>query len=87
MSDTRIWCKRDAQNENCCTGFAFRQGISSLEDGKVRVEDDGKSFVVSMSTLTQGEGVYWCGLMDKDKKSIVKLNQDFFYRKNTFLFL
>ncbi|KAI7813617.1 hypothetical protein IRJ41_023231, partial [Triplophysa rosa] len=79
VSDTRIWCKRDAQNENCCTGFAFRPGVSTLEDGEIHVEDDGKSFVVSMSTLTQGEGVYWCGLMDKDKKSIVKLNQKHFY--------
>lgn len=86
MSD-RIWCRRDDQDENCCTGFSFKPGVKTLEDNKILVNEDENSFVVSMLTLTQGEGVYWCGLMDKDKKSIIKLNQKHFYSKlKDFLF-
>ncbi|XP_056602755.1 uncharacterized protein si:ch211-102c2.4 [Triplophysa dalaica] len=81
----RIWCRRDDQNENCCTGFSFKPGVKTLEDNKILVNEDEKSFVVSMLTLTHGEGVYWCGLMDKDKKSIIKLNQKHFYDPMDFI--
>ncbi|XP_073696877.1 uncharacterized protein [Garra rufa] len=73
----RVWCKRDAQDENCCTGFSFRQGVNKLEEGNIEVKDDGKSFTVSVKTLTQGDGVYWCGFMTEDK-IIVKLAEDYF---------
>lgn len=73
----RVWCKRDVQDENCCTGFSFQPGNSVLEDGNIQVQDDGKSFTVSVKTLGQGDGVYWCGFMTEDK-IIVKLAEDYF---------
>ncbi|KAG1958694.1 hypothetical protein F2P79_006734 [Pimephales promelas] len=72
----RVWCKRDVQDENCCTGFSFRPGTSSLEEG-IEVQDDGKSFTISIKTLTHGDGVYWCGFMTADQ-IIVKLAEDYF---------
>jgi len=71
-----VWCKRDVQDENCCTGFSFRPGTSSLEEG-IEVQDDGKSFTISIKTLTHGDGVYWCGFMTADQ-IIVKLAEDYF---------
>ncbi|XP_065106393.1 uncharacterized protein [Paramisgurnus dabryanus] len=76
-SRTRVWCKRDVQDENCCTGLAFRSGIDSLDNGQILVKQDEKSFTVSMLALPQGEGVYWCGLMDTDN-TIVKLAEKYF---------
>ncbi|XP_056313804.1 uncharacterized protein si:ch211-102c2.4 isoform X2 [Danio aesculapii] len=73
----RVWCKRDAHDENCCTGLSFQSTVTVLEGGKVDVEDDGKSFKVSVRELPQGDGVYWCGFMTEDK-AIVKLAEDYF---------
>ncbi|XP_067295049.1 uncharacterized protein si:ch211-102c2.4 isoform X2 [Pseudorasbora parva] len=77
----RVWCKRDVQDESCCTGFSFRPGVNELEDGNIKVQDDGKSFTVSVQTLSQGDGVYWCGFMTEDKV-IVKLAEDYFTSGN-----
>ncbi|XP_052413367.1 uncharacterized protein si:ch211-102c2.4 [Carassius gibelio] len=77
LNKQRVWCKRDAQDENCCTGFAFQPGVTVLEQGNIDVKDDGKSFTISVKTLTQGDGVYWCGLMT-DNKNIVKLAENYF---------
>lgn len=77
LNKSRVWCKRDAQDNNCCTGFSFQRGDKALEQGNIDVEDDGKSFTISVKTLTQGDGVYWCGLMAEDK-IIVKLAEDYF---------
>ncbi|XP_005171961.1 uncharacterized protein isoform X1 [Danio rerio] len=73
----RVWCKRDAHDENCCTGLSFQSSVTVLEGGKVDVEDDGKRFKVSVRELPQGDGVYWCGFMTEDKV-IVKLAEDYF---------
>ncbi|XP_067262179.1 uncharacterized protein si:ch211-102c2.4 [Chanodichthys erythropterus] len=73
----RVWCKRDVADESCCTGFSFQPGVSDLENGNIKVQDDGKSFIVTVRTLTQGDGVYWCGLMIENK-IIVKLAEDYF---------
>ncbi|RXN02318.1 hypothetical protein ROHU_023649 [Labeo rohita] len=73
----RVWCKRDAQDQNCCTGFSFQRGVNVLEQGNIVVKDNGKSFTISVRTLTQGDGVYWCGFMTEDK-IIVKLAEDYF---------
>ncbi len=77
-----MWCKRDAQDENCCTGFSFQQGVKVLEPGNIAVDDDGKSFTVSVKTLTQGDGVYWCGFMTEDK-IIIKLAEGYFTNSKT----
>ncbi|XP_077097040.1 uncharacterized protein LOC143748772 [Siphateles boraxobius] len=68
----RVWCKRDDQDQNCCTGFSFQPGNIVLEGGNIQVQDDGKSFTISVQKLTQGDGVYWCGFMTPEK-IIVKL--------------
>ncbi|KAK7164451.1 hypothetical protein R3I94_002988 [Phoxinus phoxinus] len=75
----RVWCKRDVQDENCCTGFSFQlgAGVLHLEDGNIQVQDDGKAFTISIKTLAQGDGVYWCGFMTADK-IIVKLAENYF---------
>ncbi|XP_051750322.1 uncharacterized protein si:ch211-102c2.4 [Ctenopharyngodon idella] len=73
----RVWCKRDVEDESCCTGFSFRPGVSDLENGNINVQDDGMSFTISVQTLTQGDGIYWCGVMTEDK-IIVKLAEDYF---------
>lgn len=72
-----MWCKRDVEDESCCTGFSFRPGVSDLENGNINVQDDGMSFTISVQTLTQGDGIYWCGVMTEDK-IIVKLAEDYF---------
>lgn len=77
-----MWCKRDAQDENCCTGFSFQPGVNVMEQGNIAVEDDGTSFTVSVKTLTQGDGVYWCGFMTEDK-IIIKLAEDYFTNSKT----
>ncbi|XP_059404344.1 CMRF35-like molecule 6 [Carassius carassius] len=73
----RVWCKREANDQNCCSGFSFLSGAKVLEQGNIAVEDDGKSFTVSIKTLTQGDGVYWCGLVTEGKV-IIKLAEDYF---------
>ncbi|XP_051518499.1 uncharacterized protein si:ch211-102c2.4 isoform X3 [Myxocyprinus asiaticus] len=75
---TRVWCKKDTENGTCCTGFSFRPNVSILENGNVYVKDDGKAFTVLVLTLTQGDGVYWCGLRAEDN-TIIKLAEDYFY--------
>ncbi|XP_058633556.1 uncharacterized protein si:ch211-102c2.4 isoform X2 [Onychostoma macrolepis] len=77
LNRPRVWCKRDAKDENCCTGFSFHPGVNALDQGNIAVEDDGKSFTVSVKTLTQGDGVYWCGFMTEGN-FIVKLAEDYF---------
>ncbi|KTG44150.1 hypothetical protein cypCar_00011300 [Cyprinus carpio] len=73
----RVWCKRDATNENCCSGISFLESVNVLEQGNIAVEDDGKSFTVSVKTFTQGDGVYWCGFMTEGN-IIIKLAEDYF---------
>ncbi|XP_051967503.1 uncharacterized protein si:ch211-102c2.4 [Xyrauchen texanus] len=73
----RVWCKRDTQNESCCTGFSFMPNVSILEQNNVNVYDDGNAFTVLVRTLTQGDGVYWCGLKAEDN-TIIKLAEDYF---------
>ncbi|KAF4074216.1 hypothetical protein AMELA_G00236960 [Ameiurus melas] len=58
----RVWCKRETDNQNCCTGFTFMSGEKELDGGRLSVQDDGKAFTVSVKSLSQGDGVYWCGL-------------------------
>lgn len=70
----RIWCKRDSDDQNCCTGFYFSSGVRELDDGQVKVHDDGSAFTMSVMSLSQGDGVYWCGLRNSND-TIIKLNE------------
>ncbi|XP_017306692.1 uncharacterized protein si:ch211-102c2.4 [Ictalurus punctatus] len=58
----RVWCKKEANNQSCCRGFTFTSGEKELDGGRLSVQDDGKAFTVSVRSLSQGDGVYWCGL-------------------------
>ncbi|XP_058230331.1 uncharacterized protein si:ch211-102c2.4 [Hemibagrus wyckioides] len=68
----RVWCKRDPSDPNCCTGFSFGSGTNDLDNGRLSVSDNGTTFVISVKSLSQGDGVYWCGVTSGNKK-ITKL--------------
>ncbi|KAL7836893.1 hypothetical protein AOLI_G00281770 [Acnodon oligacanthus] len=74
----RVWCKRDDNNQECCSGFAFQAGDRQLLNGRLTVQDDGQAFVVSVNSLSQGDGVYWCGLKNSSNV-IVKLAESQLY--------
>ncbi|MCJ8747092.1 hypothetical protein PDJAM_G00149480 [Pangasius djambal] len=66
----RIWCKRDEANQNCCSGISFNP--EQKEADSLSVQDDGQAFTVSVKSLPQGDGVYWCGLKN-GSGTIIKL--------------
>ncbi|XP_072521232.1 uncharacterized protein [Salminus brasiliensis] len=74
----RVWCKRDDMRQHCCTGFTFRTGNAQLADHSLSVQDNGQSFVVSVSSLPLGDGVYWCGLRN-GTDIIIKLAESQLY--------
>ncbi|KAK2845383.1 hypothetical protein Q7C36_010237 [Tachysurus vachellii] len=67
----RVWCKMDTTDTKCCTGLSFMSGNTELENGRLSVTDNGNAFIVSVKSLSQGDGVYWCGL--KNGSYIIKL--------------
>ncbi|XP_047674240.1 transmembrane domain-containing protein TMIGD3 [Tachysurus fulvidraco] len=67
----RVWCKRDTTDTKCCTGLSFMPGNMELENGHLDVTDNGTAFTVSVTSLPQGDGVYWCGL--KNGSYIIRL--------------
>ncbi|XP_062399164.1 uncharacterized protein si:ch211-102c2.4 [Sardina pilchardus] len=72
----RVWCKKDS--EKCCTGFAFGKKINLIDNGSVAITDDmASAFTVTVQKLSQGDGVYWCGLMFKNQ-TIIKLAEKYF---------
>ncbi|KAG5837932.1 hypothetical protein ANANG_G00218350 [Anguilla anguilla] len=50
----RVWCKQS--NDLCCSGFAFPEGTTTLENGDLRVQQDREGFTVTVTQLAQGEG-------------------------------
>ncbi|KAB5528712.1 hypothetical protein PHYPO_G00143350 [Pangasianodon hypophthalmus] len=68
----RIWCKKDENNQNCCSGFSFNSGENELGSGSLSVQEDDQGFNVSVNSLPQGAGVYWCGLKN-GSGTIIKL--------------
>ncbi|XP_066510242.1 trem-like transcript 4 protein isoform X2 [Hoplias malabaricus] len=78
----RVWCKRIDSNHDCCTGFTFSSEVNELEGGNLSVQDNGQAFVVTISRLTQGDGVYWCGLKN-GSNIIVKLAESQLYTRQT----
>ncbi|XP_042564177.1 uncharacterized protein si:ch211-102c2.4 [Clupea harengus] len=78
----RVWCKKDS--EECCTGFAFGKKIQSLDNGSVEITNDtAAAFTVTVQNLTQGSGVYWCGLMFQNQ-TIIKLAEKSFSTDSPF---
>ncbi|XP_060762760.1 uncharacterized protein si:ch211-102c2.4 isoform X2 [Neoarius graeffei] len=71
----RVWCKKDTNNDNCCTGFSFMPGNRELEGGLLSVQDNDQDFIVSVKHLSQGDGVYWCGLTN-GSNIIIKLAEE-----------
>lgn len=66
----RIWCKRTSAD--CCSGIIFNNTTSQLENGAVMVQEDSGTFSLTVLWLSQGEGVYWCGLLNLNS-DIIKL--------------
>ncbi|XP_023669178.1 CMRF35-like molecule 8 [Paramormyrops kingsleyae] len=66
----RVWCKRTSAD--CCSGIVFNNTTSQLENGAVMVHEDSGTFSLKVLRLSQGEGVYWCGLLNL-KSDIIKL--------------
>lgn len=77
----RVWCKREANNASCCTGFSFMSGSREGKDTHMSVQDNGSAFTVTMTSLPQGDGVYWCGLSDTPN-TIIKLAEKRFYSES-----
>ncbi|KAJ8387231.1 hypothetical protein AAFF_G00159500 [Aldrovandia affinis] len=75
MGLPRIWCKQ--HSTHCCMGFAFRNGTRSLENEGLQVQYNQQSFTITIQRLVQGEGVYWCGLLDQND-TIIKLAEGYF---------
>ncbi|KAI1897153.1 hypothetical protein AGOR_G00080260 [Albula goreensis] len=72
----KVWCKQDS--DLCCTGFAFGDAMRALGSEGLHVEHDAGSFTVTVRQLPQGEGVYWCGLLQRNN-TIIKLAEKYFY--------
>ncbi|KAG9339287.1 hypothetical protein JZ751_023987 [Albula glossodonta] len=72
----KVWCKQDS--DLCCTGFAFGDAMRALGSEGLQVEHDAGSFTVTVLQLPQGEGVYWCGLLQRNN-TIIKLAEKYFY--------
>ncbi|KAK3514363.1 hypothetical protein QTP70_015892 [Hemibagrus guttatus] len=68
----RVWCKMDTDNPNCCTGFSFQSGNNELDGGRLSVTENNSAFVVSVKSLSQGDGVYWCGLTSSGDRNGIK---------------
>ncbi|XP_061115246.1 uncharacterized protein si:ch211-102c2.4 isoform X2 [Conger conger] len=71
----RVWCKQSS--ELCCSGFAFANGQQTLENGDLQVHQEQDSFSVTALRLDQGNGVYWCGLLDNNS-TIIRLAEQYF---------
>ncbi|KAL2092433.1 hypothetical protein ACEWY4_012231 [Coilia grayii] len=70
----RVWCKKNS--EECCTGFAFGEKITALDNGSVEINNTVNAFTITVHNLTEGNGTYWCGLMFKNH-TIMKLAEKY----------
>ncbi|XP_041958077.1 uncharacterized protein si:ch211-102c2.4 [Alosa sapidissima] len=78
----RVWCKKES--EKCCTGLAFSKKIRFIDNGSVEITDDvATAFTVTVQKLSQGDGVYWCGLVFKNQ-TIIKLAEKYFPNDSSF---
>ncbi|MBN3312422.1 PSRC1 protein, partial [Atractosteus spatula] len=70
----KVWCKQNTTQ--CCSGFAVSSAEESLYGGQVtiRVLRDQNKFTVSIAQLPEGEGRYWCGVLNPDN-TMVKLGE------------
>lgn len=84
----RVWCRQSSSV--CCSGLAFSQSVYSVDGDKLRVTHSLDSFTVAVWKLSQGSGVYWCGVLSKND-TIIKLAEGYFHsckkiRKIKYLF-
>lgn len=77
----RVWCKETSPQ--CCSGFSFSRESQSLDAGRLKVTQGVDSFIVDVLGLTQGEGMYWCGVLSSNK-TIIKLAEEYFYSSSYF---
>ncbi|KPP60160.1 hypothetical protein Z043_121859 [Scleropages formosus] len=70
----RIWCKKSS--ELCCSGVAFSSDTQQLEEGAVSVQQDRSTFNLTIWRLDQGEGTYWCGLLNLNN-TVIKLAESY----------
>lgn len=79
----RVWCKQDS--EDCCTGYAFGESITALYNGSVEVNNTANAFTITVHNLTEGNGMYWCGLMFSNE-TIMKLAEKYFSEGEMYFF-
>lgn len=79
----RVWCKQDS--EDCCTGYAFGESITALYNGSVEVNNTANAFTITVHNLTEGNGMYWCGLMFSNE-TIMKLAEKYFSAGEMYFF-
>lgn len=77
----RVWCKREETDHNCCVGLSFGSEVTELDGGSVSVRDDGTAFIVSIKSLSQGDGVYWCGYWN-GSNTIIKVAEKKFHSES-----
>ncbi|MFT7804317.1 hypothetical protein Z043-121859 [Arapaima gigas] len=70
-----VWCKQC--NELCCSGVAFSNDTQQLQGGAVTMRQvPPGTFTLIIWNLSQGEGTYWCGLLDTSG-AIIKLVESY----------
>ncbi|XP_040898010.1 uncharacterized protein si:ch211-102c2.4 [Toxotes jaculatrix] len=72
----RVWCRHSTTE--CCTGLIFSQSDHLVDGGKLRVTQDLNVFTVAVMEPSQGEGVYWCGVLNRND-TLIKLAESYIY--------
>lgn len=72
----RVWCRQSSTD--CCHGLTFNQSAHIVDGGKLKVTQGSDTFTVEVLEPSHGEGVYWCGVLDKND-TIIKLAEGFFH--------
>ncbi|XP_039605203.1 uncharacterized protein si:ch211-102c2.4 [Polypterus senegalus] len=70
-SKVKVWCKQNANDNDCCDGYAVENiSVAELNRGQWILHDqkDLKKFSVTVKTMaTEDEGIYWCGVLENDQ--------------------
>lgn len=69
---------REWSSTDCCHGLTFNQSAHIVDGGKLKVTQGSDTFTVEVLEPSHGEGVYWCGVLDKND-TIIKLAEGYFH--------
>ncbi|XP_073322248.1 CMRF35-like molecule 8 [Pagrus major] len=72
----RVWCRQSSTD--CCYGLIFNQSAHIVDGGKLKVTEGSDTFTVAVLELSHGEGMYWCGVLDKND-TLIKLAEGYFH--------